>query len=142
MKMLLSITLALAFGLSSFTQETHAASASAKSYHIKFSTSNVSDSAWTEFVASTAKAVKQITVFSTSENPIDIGVGDSGEEEVHVTVPQGTLPGAAYSGSPVGVYTAAPMVLDLRIQSLRRIALRCKNSTCGKGEFQMNLIYQ
>jgi hypothetical protein len=120
----------------------HAASASGKSYHVKFSVSNLSTSSYTELEAATSNAVVGFSVFNTSPNPVDLAVGASGSEVVHFTIPQGTLPGNGYPGSPTGLYNATPLYVPMRIAAGRRLALKSKDSTNNRGELQLNLIYQ
>lgn len=134
------IGLLLSFAL--FTaQPSHAVVSSAATYRVLFSTSNVDTVLYSTLVASTAKAVKGISVYNTSPNPIQIAFGASSSEVVQLTVPPGTLPGGAYNGSPVGTYNPAANFYAIPISQGQRVSYKALNSTITQGEIQVNLLY-
>jgi len=137
MKFAITMILALFVGLT----QAEAASPTAKSLRVLFSSSNLSDATYSELLSATSRAVQFVSAFNTSPNPIDLAVGTAGNEVVHLTIPQGTLPGNGWSGSPVGQYTAAPVIFPMTIQDGRRLAIRAKNSSITLGELQVNLFY-
>lgn len=108
-----------------------------------FSLTNVSVSAYTELVHSISKAVKGISVFSTSENPITLAIGSSGSEQDQMVLAPGTLPGNDYAGSPVGSYNVGGQgsYLPIQLSQGSRISVKCLRSTCTKGELELNFYY-
>jgi hypothetical protein len=132
---------ALILALSLFSQPVFAASQTAAYVRIQLHSANVASTSYTEIMSSTARAVKGITVFSTSQNPVEIAVGGAGSEVAHLLAPAGTLSSIEFNGAPVGTYTGQTNFFPVSIALGRRLAVRCLRSPCTTGELQVNILY-
>lgn len=108
-----------------------------------FSATNVAVNGYTELVHSISKAVKGITVFSTSQNPIILAIGTAGSEQDQMVLAPGTLPGNDYAGSPVGTYNVGGQggYLPIQLSQGSRVSVKCLRSTCAVGELDLNFLY-
>lgn len=135
------LALVLSFGLF-ISGAAHAASAQAVNVRILFSAATLSDLAYTQAIASTGRIVKGFSAFSTSQNPIAVAIGGSGSEVKQVIIPQGTLGGGVWNGSPVGAYNGNTTFFPLTIAYGQRVSLVALNSAVNTGELQLNFFYQ
>lgn len=91
-----------------------------ETYSFKYSSINVTTSAWVQIIASTSAIIKEWDIFSGTGEVIEIGTGTVGNEVRFALIGPG---GATFSH---------------QIASGSRIALRAVTGTANAGDFSMN----
>lgn len=121
------------------SQPAHAVVSSATAVRILFSSTNVTDSAWLTVTNSTSKALKGISVFQTSPNPLQLAIGASGSEVVQLILPAGITSQAALPSGPH--MQPGAMFYPIPISQGAKLAIRALNSSVSAGEIQVNEFY-
>lgn len=120
----------------------HAIPNAAESSRILASQTTISSTAYVQLTASLAKAVKGIVVYHTGVNPVRLAIGASGSEQDQIILPQGSLPGGAYNGAPVGAYTAGQgQFIPIAMSQGTRVSVKALNSDETAGELYVNYLH-
>lgn len=120
----------------------HAIPNAGVSARILASQTTISSTAYVELVHSLSKAVKGVMVYHTGPNPVKLAIGVSGSEQDQLIIPQGTLPGGAYAGAPVGSYSAGQgQFIPIAMSQGTRVSLKALNSDEAVGEIYGNFLF-
>lgn len=139
--MRIAISVLLVLITTIFSQPASAGTHNAQYVRIQLHSANISDTAFTTLLSKPFFDVKRISVFSTSQNPVEIAIGAAGSEIAQMLVPAGTLSGIEFNGAPVGKYTGQTNFFPLLVGAQQRVAVRCLRSPCTTGELQVNFFY-
>lgn len=129
------LPVATLFALVFATSSTFAAIQSATGVRITYSSSPVIQTVWSTLVSSTSKAIKGMTVFHSSQAPVEIGITTAGaatnaETRQFIVAPlqQGfAAPGAVY--------------YPIAISQSMRVSVRAIGSSAITGEGDFNFFY-
>lgn len=99
----------------------------AQTSRTKFTSTNVSTSAYTQIISSTTKTLRAVTVLNTCANtPLQLALGAAGSETVQITIP-------ANMSNAVTIPLTAPYA--------SRISVIALDTTATTGELQVNAVY-
>lgn len=145
MKFLSSLLLASLLALSFAPEDAHAIPNGAQSCRVAAASGTsectigagagvITSSAWRTVISSATSALKGLYIYNSTPNFLLVAIGVSGSEQVQLIVPPGTLPGAAYSGSPVGSYSAGQgFFYPLPISQGTKVAVKALDSDAAQG---------
>lgn len=123
----------------------HAVAIGSVGVKIEMSTSGADTTHWTPILAQSSKAIKGISVFSSTQNPLEIGIAASSQastaEVSQLIVAPGTMPGNAYAGSPLGAYNSSTNFYPISVSQGQRLSLRLLDSTSTSGRVIVNVFY-
>lgn len=126
-------SLALAAMAFLYVEPAHAVVNSSVYVRVLYSTANMSASAYSTLVSSTARALKGLSFYNSGVNPVVIAFGAAASEVDQMVIPPGVNSG--------NLVVSSVFFYPLPVSQGVRLSAKALNSTMSSGDLMLNAFY-